>query len=97
MALLYQTFKPTKSSQKITVLPSAKKTREGIKNMGNKCINRLIGKKCKIVAREPGEKNPFTISGTLTEFDDKNGFLIIESKKGTGCINISTVEAIKPR
>jgi len=65
--------------------------------MSRRCINKLIGKKCKIVAREPGEKNPFTMSGTLTEFDDKNGLLVIESKKGIGCINIATIEAIKPR
>jgi len=65
--------------------------------MSNKCINRLIGKKCKIVAREPGEKDPFVVTGTLTDFDDKNGLLVIESKKGIGCINIATVEAIKPR
>lgn len=65
--------------------------------MSRKCINRLIGKKCKIVAREPGEKNPFVVFGMLTEFDEKSGFLVIESKEGTGCVNIATVEAIKPR
>jgi len=65
--------------------------------MSGKCINRLIGKKCKIVAREPGEKNSFVVSGTLMDFDDKNGLLVVESKEGVGCINIETIEAIKPR
>ena len=65
--------------------------------MSRKCISKLIGKKCKIIAREPGEKNPFVVSGVLTDFDDKNGHLVIESKKGIGIINITTVEAIKPK
>ncbi len=67
------------------------------KDMSNKCINRLIGKNCKIVAHEPGEKNSFVVFGTLTELDEKNGLLIVESKEGFGCINIENIEAIKPR
>ena len=65
--------------------------------MVNKCINKLIGKQCKIVAHEPGEKKPFVVFGTLTEFDEKNGLLVVESKEGFGCVNIATIEAIKPR
>ncbi len=64
--------------------------------MGNKCINKLIGKNCKIVAREPGENKAFVVFGTLQDFDETNGFLVVESEKGVGCINISNVEAIKP-
>jgi len=65
--------------------------------MSRKCISKLIGRNCKIIAREPGEKNPFIVSGVLTDFNEKNGHLVIESKEGIGIININTVEAIKPK
>ena len=65
--------------------------------MIRKGIDKLIGKECKIIAREPGEEYPFVVFGTLTEIDHANGFLVIDSKEGVGCINIATVEAIRPK
>ena len=64
--------------------------------MEKKCINRLIGSYCKVITREPGEDTAHVIYGMVTDIDNDEGLLIIESDEGFGCLNITTVEAIKP-
>lgn len=64
--------------------------------MEKKGMDKLIGKHCKIVTKEPGEERAHIIFGMVTLIDYNAGFLIIESNRGTGCLNIKTIEAIKP-
>lgn len=65
--------------------------------MEEKCIDRLIGRYCKIVTREPGEDRAHVIHGKVITIDYDTKLLVIESKEGVGCLNIRTIEAIKPR
>ena len=65
--------------------------------MEEKFIDRLIGRYCKIVTREPGEDRVHVIHGKLITIDYDAELLVVESKEGLGCLNIKTIEAIKPR
>lgn len=64
--------------------------------MKKKCMDKLIGKYCKIVAREPGDEKAHVVIGRVTEIDHESGLLMVESEQGLGCLNITTIEAIKP-
>ena len=64
--------------------------------MEKKCMDRLVGKHCKIVTKEPGEDKAHVVFGMVTLIDYDAGFMIIESRQGTGCLNMKTIEAIKP-
>jgi len=64
--------------------------------MEKKYMERLIGKYCKIVTKEPGDKRASVVSGTLEDVDYKDGFILVNSQQGLGCLRISTVIAIKP-
>ena len=64
--------------------------------MKKKCMDRLIGRYCKIVSREPGEERAHVIFGFVKNIDHDSGLLVIESHQGVGCINIEIIEAIKP-
>ena len=63
--------------------------------MERKYIKRLVGKYCKIVTKEPGEQRASAITGKIEEIDTDDGFVIIDSNQGLGCININTIVAIK--
>jgi len=65
--------------------------------MEEKFIDKLIGRYCKIVTREPGEDRAHVIHGKLITIDYETELLVVESKEGIGCLNIKTIEAIKPR
>ena len=65
--------------------------------MKRNSIDRLIGRYCKIVTKEPGEERAHVIFGMVKDIDHDEGFIIIESEQGLGCLNIKTIEAIKPR
>ena len=64
--------------------------------MEKKCMDKLIGRYCKIVTKEPGEDRAHVIFGIVTDIDHDSGFIVIESNQGLGCLNIKTIEAIKP-
>jgi len=64
--------------------------------MKRKSIDELIGRYCKIVTREPGEERSHVFFGMITDIDHDSGFIVVESHQGLGCLNINTVEAIKP-
>ncbi len=64
--------------------------------MEKKYMERLKGKYCKIVTKEPGEKRASVVTGTLEDIDYEDGFILIDSNQGLGCLRISTVIAIKP-
>jgi len=65
--------------------------------MNGKCVDRLIGKYCKIVTKEPGVKKATVVTGVVNEVDHEAGFIMIESNQGVGCLNIKTIIAIKPK
>ncbi len=65
--------------------------------MNGKCVDRLIGKYCKIVTKEPGVKKATIVTGVVNEVDHEAGFIMIESSQGVGCLNIKTIIAIKPK
>ncbi len=60
-------------------------------------MERLVGKYCKIVTKEPGEDRASVVTGILEDVDYKDGFILVDSKQGLGCLRINTVVAIKPR
>jgi hypothetical protein len=65
--------------------------------MMERCLDKLIGKYCKIVIKEPGEQKATAISALVNEIDHTSGFIIIESYQGVGCLNINSILAIKPK
>ena len=64
--------------------------------MEKKYMERLVGKYCKIVTKEPGEQRASVVTGILEDVDYKDGFIMIDSSQGLGCLRINTVIAIKP-
>ena len=64
--------------------------------MEKKYMERLKGKYCKIVTKEPGEKRASVVTGTLEDVDYDDGFILVDSSQGLGCLRISTIVAIKP-
>ncbi|KYK27504.1 hypothetical protein AYK20_02825 [Thermoplasmatales archaeon SG8-52-1] len=65
--------------------------------MEKKYMERLIGKYCKIVTKEPGEERASVVTGILEDVDYKDGFILVDSEQGLGCLRINTIIAIKPR
>jgi len=60
-------------------------------------MERLVGKYCKIVTKEPGENRASVVTGTLEDVDYKDGFVLVDSDQGLGCLRIDTIIAIKPK
>jgi hypothetical protein len=60
-------------------------------------MNKLIGKYCKIVVREPGEKRAHTIFGMLTNIDYDERLAVIKSNPRSVYLSLDTIVAIKPR
>lgn len=67
-----------------------------VKRMEKKYMERLIGKYCKIVTKEPGEDRASVVTGILDDVDYKDGFVLVDSEQGLGCLRINTIIAIKP-
>jgi flagellin FlaB len=64
--------------------------------MEKRCMEKLVGKYCKIVTKEPGEERANVITGILEDVDYKDGFILVDSSQGLGCLRIDTIIAIKP-
>ncbi len=64
--------------------------------MEKRCMEKLVGKYCKIVTKEPGEERANVITGILEDVDYKDGFILVDSSQGLGCLRIETIIAIKP-
>jgi flagellin FlaB len=64
--------------------------------MEKKYMERLVGKYCKIVTKEPGEDRASVVTGVLEDVDYEDGFILVDSEQGLGCLRISTIIAIKP-
>jgi hypothetical protein len=64
--------------------------------MKRNSMDKLIGKYCKIVTKEPGEDRAHVVSGIVKDIDYDIGLLFIESEQGPGCLNLKAIVAIKP-
>ena len=64
--------------------------------MQKRYMERLVGKYCKIVTKEPGEERASVVTGILEDVDYKDGFILVDSSQGLGCLRINTIVAIKP-
>jgi len=64
--------------------------------MEKRYMERLVGKYCKIVTKEPGEDRASVVTGILEDVDYKDGFILVDSSQGLGCLRMDTVIAIKP-
>jgi flagellin-like protein len=64
--------------------------------MVKRYMERLVGKYCKIVTKEPGEERANVVTGVLEDVDYKDGFILVDSSQGLGCLRIDTIIAIKP-
>jgi flagellin FlaB len=65
--------------------------------MKKKYIERFVGKYCKIVTKEPGENRASVVTGILEDVDSEDGFILVDSNQGLGCLRIDTIVAIKPK
>ena len=50
--------------------------------MNRKCVDKLIGKYCKIVTKEPGDDKPYVVTGIVKDIDHDAGFITVESVQG---------------
>ena len=66
-------------------------------DMVGSTMDKLIGKYCKIVVREPGEERAHTIFGMLTNVDYDERLVLIKSNPCSVYLNLDTIVAIKPR
>ena len=64
--------------------------------MEKRYMQRLVGRYCKIVTREPGEDRASVVTGILEDVDYQDGFILVNSDQGLGCLRINTIIAIKP-
>ena len=64
--------------------------------MEQKCLDRMIDKYCKIITKGPGEARTHVIFGMIIGIDYDANIIIISSRQGVGCLNMKTVEAIRP-
>jgi archaeal flagellin FlaB len=64
--------------------------------MVKRYMEKLVGKYCKIVTKEPGEERANVVTGVLEDVDYKDGFILVDSSQGLGCLRIDTIIAIKP-
>lgn len=60
-------------------------------------MDRFLGKYCKIVTKEPHKKKSYVIIGTVKDINNIDGFVLVESNKGTCFLNTKKIVAIKPR
>ena len=68
----------------------------GSKMMKEESLNRLLGKQCKIVTKEPGDEKNHIVIGVIKEIEYDEKFIIIESIHGIGCLNMQSIVEIKP-
>lgn len=64
--------------------------------MEKRYMEKLIGRYCKVVMKEPGEERASVVTGILEDVDYQDGFIVINSEQGLGCLRINTIIAIKP-
>jgi hypothetical protein len=66
------------------------------RKMDEKYLDNMVDKHCKIITKLPGEAKSIVIFGIIIGIDYDANIMIVSSENGVGCLNIKTVEAIKP-
>lgn len=66
-------------------------------DMVGRTMDKLIGKYCKIVVREPGEERAHTIFGMLTNIDYDERLVVIKSNPDLKCLSMESIVAMKPK
>lgn len=64
--------------------------------MERKNMEKLIGKYCKIVTKEPGDNRVSVVTGIVQDVDSHDGFIFVDSAQGPGLLRLDTIVAIKP-
>jgi flagellin FlaB len=64
--------------------------------MEKKYMEKLKGRYCKIVTKEPGEQRASVVLGIVEDIDYEDGFVVVDSEQGLGALRINTIIAIKP-
>ena len=64
--------------------------------MEKRYMEKLVGKYCKIVTKEPGEERANVVIGVLEDVDYEDGFILVDSCHELNCLRIGTIIAIKP-
>jgi hypothetical protein len=65
--------------------------------MERKYMEKLIGRYCKIVTKEPGTYRASVFTGILEDVNYNDGFITVNFMKGIEILNINTIIAIKPK
>ena len=65
--------------------------------MEKRCMDRLIGRYCKIVTMEPGDERAHVVFGILENIDYEAGIVIIKSNPNLLSVDIESIVAIKPK
>jgi len=65
--------------------------------MVKRFMDELIGKYCKIVAREPRYNRAHVIFGILKNIDYDKRLVVIESNPGIKCLSMESIVAMKPK
>jgi len=68
--------------------------KNNMKIIKKKDLESFIGIYCKIVTKERGDDRASVVIGTLEDVDYKDGFVLIDSEQGLGCLRINTIIAI---
>ena len=64
--------------------------------MKSKYIEKLLGKYCKIITKNPGEKKGKVRIGFLEDINYLDNSIIIELKEGVDTIQVENIIAIRP-
>ena len=67
------------------------------RKMVKRFMDELIGKYCKIVAREPGENRAHVIFGILKDINYDKRLIVIKSNPGLKCLSMESIVAMKPK
>ena len=60
-------------------------------------LDKFLGKYCKVVTKESNQDKAHAVIGTVRDIDHFDGFILIESNKGTWFLKTDTIVAIKPK
>jgi hypothetical protein len=65
--------------------------------MKKDCIDMFLGKYCKIITKESDGEKTHAISGLISDFDQDDESIVIDSNRGIFYLKIDTILSITPR
>lgn len=60
-------------------------------------IDEFLGKYCKIITKESCEEKTHALTGVISDFDQDEGSIVIDSTRGLFYLKVDTILSIKPR